>query len=228
MRGRSPISRDSNDQDSEAELENRRRRSDASRAARPLSYQCRAGAAFAGWRHSTHRQIPGSRHRTLRSGRGTGCRSVQRRSRCPRLEFRFGDKFFRGNELASGGAWEPETAARLYERELLQLDLPRTIAPLFQRDEAKSALTATQFQTLRLWAHNEPFESLGSAATLKRHRAAIREALDIDIKLPPGPVLGHKPVAVRKVFDMQNAVGTDFDLDDADNEELVRRVLAAR
>jgi hypothetical protein len=146
----------------------------------------------------------------------------------PRLELRFGDQFFRGNELGYGRAWKPGAARRLYEQELQRLDLPEMVAPMFQRDAAKAALTAAQFQTLRLWGHGEPFESLGSAATRKRHRAAIREALDIDIKLPAGSLLDHRPVAVRSVFDMQNAVGTDFDLDDADNEELVHRVLAAR
>lgn len=146
----------------------------------------------------------------------------------PRLELRFGDQFFRDNDLALGSTWTSETARDLYERELLRLDLPETVAPMFQRDAAESVLKATEFQTLRLWAHNEPFESLGSASTRKRHRTAIREALDIDIKLPPGAALGHLPVAVRKVFDMENVVGTDFDLDDADNAELVRRVLAAR
>jgi hypothetical protein len=146
----------------------------------------------------------------------------------PRLEFRFGDQFFRENELASGNAWKPGTAGRLYQRELQRLDLPSTISPMFQRDAAQSALTAAQFQTLRLWHHGEAFESLGSAATLKRHRAAIREALDIDIKQPSGSVLGHRPVAVRQVFDMHNAVGSDFDLDDADSAELVHRVLSAR
>ena len=71
----------------------------------------------------------------------------------PRLELRFGDQFFRGNELAYGRAWKPGTARRLYADELRRLDLPETVAPMFQRDAAQSALTASQFQTLRLWHH---------------------------------------------------------------------------
>ena len=147
----------------------------------------------------------------------------------PRLEFRFGDKFFRGKKLAKGSAWNAETARNLYESELLALELPGAIAPMFKREEAEHKLSPQQFNALKLWHHGEHWQSFGSASTAQRHRAAIREALGIDIAQPSAKLLGRaSPLDVQAVINLENVVGTEFDMDDPDNQELMRRVLHDR
>lgn len=147
----------------------------------------------------------------------------------PRLELRFGDQFFRRNKLAKGHAWNAETAGKLYESELGRLELPATIAPMFKREEAESKLSPQQLNALKLWHHGEHWQSFGSPSTCQRHRAAIREALGIDIAQPSAKLLGGaKPLDVQAVINLENIVGTEFDMDDPDNQELMRRVLHDR
>ena len=151
----------------------------------------------------------------------------------PRLEFRFGDQFFRQNPLAQGSEWRPRRAAKLYERELQRLKLPASVNVMWRRDQAREILTPAQYSSLRLWHHGEPLQSLGSPSTVKRHVAAIREALGIDIRQPSASLVGsQRRLDVASVLSTENTLNMPGDTDDGDNQELlfreVSRILSER
>jgi hypothetical protein len=140
----------------------------------------------------------------------------------PRLELRLGDKYFpTTSEYRKGSGWRPGTARVLYERELRTLDLPGSVGMLWNRDEAHRLLTPTQYATLRLWHHGEPFASLGSKSTLQRHRQAILETLGVDIAYPSAKLARWpREVPIGSVLNVGNIVEREH-LDDPDIENEV-------
>jgi Phage replication protein CRI len=144
----------------------------------------------------------------------------------PRLEFRFGDQFFRQNPLARGSAWRPGTAAKLYHRELQRLKLPASVNLMWQRDQAQEVLKPGPYASLRLWHHGERLQSLGSPSTVKRHVAAIREALGIDIRQPSATLIGRQQaLEVRAVLEAENSVDMPGAGDDPEAENLMHEAV---
>ena len=132
----------------------------------------------------------------------------------PRLEFRFGDQFFRNNKLQHPNNWTADTAQMLFKSQLLKLRLPGSVAVLPNRTVIEERLAGTPaYATALLWHHGEAVHGMLSRSTLKRHAAIIMKALAVDITQPYRCLSQLAEIGVESVLNVENIV-EKIDLDD--------------
>jgi hypothetical protein len=132
----------------------------------------------------------------------------------PRLEMKFGDGFFTpDNKLSRGEKWKTNTAEKLYQKKLAELEFPRRIEFSELIEDGYISLQQPYLGTFLLWLYGED-RAIAQYSQSKQqgHAKHIESKLGVNVRKPASVVIKTKDaIRPRKVFKWGNRVRADVE-----------------